>query len=80
MTTIKYNPMIHGAVTAIHIWLDNGYKPMAELAFAFGGTKVINWDNVSERKKYKDGITAYTIMYDERAESVPFENYVIVKE
>lgn len=61
-----YNPTRHGSVVAIRIWLENGYQPMAELAFAFGGTRTIHWDDVSERENYISGINAYTLMYDER--------------
>lgn len=70
-----YNPMTHGVVTAIHIYLEDGHKPMAELAFAFGGTEIIHWDSVAERDMYECGINAYTIMYDDRAK-LPFENLV----
>lgn len=70
-----YNPATHGIITAIHIYLEDGYQPMAELAFAFGGTKIIHWDNIVEREFYAEGINAYTIMFDDRAK-LPFENYV----
>lgn len=73
-----YNPMIHGVVTAIHIYLENGYKPMAELAFAYGGTKIIHWDDIAERATYMEGINAYTIICDDRAK-LSFEKYVIVR-
>lgn len=73
-----YNPMIHGVVTAIHIYLEDGYKPMAELAFAFGGTETIHWDDIKEREAYMEGINAYTIMCDDRAK-FSFEKYVIVR-
>ena len=72
----NYNPMTHGIVTAIHIYLEDGYKPMAELAFAFGGTEIIHWNNVAEREIYAKGINAYTIMCDDRAE-FPFNHYVV---
>ena len=52
-----YNPMTHGAIIAVHIYLEDGYKPMAELAFAFGGTETIHWDDVEEREPYLKGIT-----------------------
>lgn len=73
-----YNPMIHGVVTAIHIYLEDRYKPMAELAFAYGGTKIIHWDDIAERATYMEGINAYTIICDDRAK-LPFEKYVIVR-
>lgn len=72
----SYNPVAHGIVTAIHIYLENGYQPMAELAFAFGGTQIIHWDDITEREFYAEGINAYTIMFDDRAK-LPFENYVL---
>lgn len=70
-----YDPEIYGAVVAIHIWLKNGYQPMADLAFAFGGMKTIEWDNIDARAKYQRGINAYTIMYDDRTK-LPFEAHV----
>lgn len=73
-----YDPTIHGIVTAVHIYLEHGYKPMAELAFAFGGTATIHWDNIKEREIYMKGINAYTIMCDDRAK-FPFEKYVIME-
>ena len=73
-----YNPMTHGAIIAVHIYLEDGYKPMAELAFAFGGTETIHWDDVKEREPYLKGINAYTIMCDDRAK-FPFEKYVIAR-
>lgn len=71
-----YDPMERGAVIAIHIWLKDGYQPMAELAFAFGGTAVIQWDNVYARDEYASGINAYTIIYDDRTEWHSFTEMV----
>lgn len=62
----NYNPTKHGTVVAIRIYLENGHQPMAELAFAFGGTETIHWDDIAEREKYSAGINAYTLIYDER--------------
>ena len=70
-----YDPKIYGAVVAIHIWLKDGYQPMADLTFAFGGRKTIEWDNINEREKYQRGINAYTIIYDDRTK-LPFESHI----
>lgn len=56
-------------VYAVRIYLKDGYKPMADLAFGDGGrpngeTVTIEWDVVSEREKYV--INAYTFVWDER--------------
>lgn len=67
-----YNPTMHGLVTAIRIFNEDGYKPMAELIFAFGGSRIIRWDIVENREEYAAGINAYTLMYDERAKR-PFD-------
>ena len=74
----NYDPMTHGAIIAVHIYLEDGYKPMAELAFAFGGTETIHWDDIKEREAYMEGINTYTIMCDDRAK-FPFEKYVIAR-
>lgn len=75
----NYDPGFNDFVEAIHIWLKDGYKPMADLAFAFGGTETIEWDNVDARAKYQCGINAYTIMYDDRT-NLPFEAHVRERE
>lgn len=74
----NYDSRIHGAVIAIYIYLEDGYKPMAELIFAFGGAEIIHWDDIKEREAYMKGINAYTIMCNDRAK-FPFEKYVVVK-
>ena len=56
-------------VYAVRLFLEDGYKPMAELAFGDGGfpngnTVVIELANVTEREKYC--INAYTFVWDER--------------
>lgn len=62
-----YSPKTHGAIEAIRIFMDeNGITPMAELAFAYGGTTTICWVDTYERDIYKDGINGYTYIYDER--------------
>ena len=63
----EYDPGKHGAVIAIRIFYDK-LKPcsMAELAFAFGGTCIIDWTNIILRERFKKGITGYTLMYDTR--------------
>ena len=68
-------------VYAVRIFLENGYQPMAELAFGDGGrpngqTKVIRWDSITEREEYI--INSYTLIWDER-EIVrwnSFQNYI----
>ena len=56
-------------VYAVKIYEENGYKPMAELAFGDGGrptgeTIIIHWDDINERNKYV--INAYTFIWDTR--------------
>lgn len=68
-------------VYAVRIFLEYGYKPMAELAFGDGGvptgeTEIIHWDVVEEREKYC--INAYTFVWDEREPVVSksFSEYI----
>ena len=62
-----YNPIIHGTVTAIRLFHDeNGYNTLAELAFAFGGTTIIEWTRPDLRNLFSAGINGYTLMFDER--------------
>lgn len=62
-----YNPIIHGAVTAIRLFHDEkGYEILAELAFAYGGTTIIEWTRPDIRNRFSAGITGYTLMFDER--------------
>lgn len=56
-------------VYAVRIFEQDGYQPMAELAFGDGGrptgeTIFIHWDDISEREKYY--INSYTLVWDER--------------
>lgn len=71
----NYNSGFNDFVEAIHIWLKDGYKPMADLAFISGGVKTIAWDDIEEREKYSFGINAYTIIYDDRA-GQSFESHI----
>lgn len=66
MNKAFYNSTINGAVNAIRIFYGENQTPMAELAFAFGGTATIEWTNVEMRKKYIEGINGYTFFFDER--------------
>jgi len=61
-----YNPSVNGAVVAMRIFFGNDRVPMAELAFAYGGTQTIEWTNVDQRMVYSSGINGYTLIYDER--------------
>lgn len=62
-----YDPTREGIVVAIRIYYaENGFTPMADLAFAFGGKITIEWDVPAEREVYEAGINAYTLYYDER--------------
>lgn len=64
---VMYNPIIHGAVTAIRLFYDKtGYNTLAELAFAFGGTTIIEWNRPDFRNLFSAGINGYTLMFDER--------------
>lgn len=67
-----YTPETHGCITAIRIFNESGHIPTAELLFAFGGSRTIRWDIVENREEYASGITAYTLIYDERPK-VPFD-------
>lgn len=62
----SYNPLIDGGITAIRIFEKNGGLPQAELIFAFGKRRTINWVNIEERKLYEPGINGYTFILDER--------------
>lgn len=70
-----YMPQHDGAITAVRIWLEDGYKPMAELAMAFGGSVIIEWDRCDLRELFEAGINAYTIFYDTRS-ILPFREHV----
>lgn len=68
-------------VYAMRIFLQDGYRPMAELAFGDGGrpngeTITIPYDNVDERNKYV--INSYTFVWDEReaVKTQTFEEYI----
>lgn len=78
----EYNPINHGIVIAIRIFTDeNGINPMAELAFAFGGTTIIAWNEPAQRKLFKDGINGYTLFFDERCNptTMCFTNCIRIK-
>lgn len=70
---MKYDVTKNGIIVAAHIFLKNGYQPMATLVFAFGGHVTIEWDNIKEREKYKEGINAYTVFFDDRTSYNSFE-------
>lgn len=71
-----YDPTNHGVIMAIRLFYDNMRTPMAELAFAFGGTCVIEWVNVTLRERFKKGINGYTLIYDTRIT----ENEEVIKD
>ena len=62
----KYDTYNYGCVIAVRIYLVNGHIPMADLVFSDSRYTTIEWANVSHRDKYKSGINAYTLIYDER--------------
>lgn len=64
---MKYNVNNHGVISAIHIWMSEN-KSFAELAFAYGGTEVINWAK-KDVEPYLPGISAYTVFFDARDRS-----------
>lgn len=43
---------------------------MAELAFAFGGTTIIEWTRPDIRNRFSAGITGYTLMFDDLLYSI----------
>ena len=68
-------------VYAVRLYLEDGYKPMAELAFGEGGrpngkTEIIEWTNITEREKYC--INGYTFVWDERppVSAISFADYI----
>lgn len=74
----RYDVMKQGTITAVRI-RDNMEKRTveAELAFAFGGSEVIDWNCTMERAMYIPGITGYTLIFDERTKnSKEFEAFV----
>lgn len=75
MEVKEYDPRVHGAVVAMRIFYGECYTPMAELAFAFGGTVTIQWTLITDREKYQSGINGYTLVYDER-EKADFKTFV----
>lgn len=68
-------------VYAMRIWLKDGYKPMADLAFGEGGrltgeVQTIHFDDITERGKYV--INSYTVVWDERTKPFcSFEDCVL---
>lgn len=64
----NYDPKKDGAVVAIRIFEDtnNPWSPKAEIAFAFGGTAMIEWTCPDEREPFLAGINGYTFIFDER--------------
>ncbi len=70
-TSVRY-------VYAIHIYLQDGYKPMATLAFGDGGkptgeTATIEWSNLNQRRQYY--WDAYTLIYDERTKEISIDTF-----
>ena len=50
-----------GMINAVRIYMDtDGMTPLADLAFAYGGTETIVWNNISQKSKYEDKINGYT--------------------
>lgn len=75
--TMNYDPLKHGTVRAIRIFMSDDYRtPMAELAFAYGGTTVIQFNNIAQREKFSSGITGYTVYFDERFPALDFSHFV----
>lgn len=74
--TMDNKPYVYG----IRIFLGDGYKPMAELAFGEGGRpngkkETIEWDRPDERDRFY--ISAYTFVWDERLPpEISFNNFV----
>lgn len=76
MEMMNYNPTKDGAVVAIRIYEKEDATPLAELAFAFGGSTVIEWTNVTHRNRFKSGINGYTFIFDERVNPRRFEDFL----
>lgn len=66
MSTSSYNPCIQGTIIAVRIYRESELLTSAELAFTHGKTIKIPWSSVDQRNKFKEGITEYTLFYDER--------------
>ena len=83
---VSYDPARDGAVVAVRIYYggDVCFTPMAELAFAFGGTVTFEWTNVNLREYYSKGINGYTFIFDERLNrngvTLQFSDFVKRKE
>jgi len=77
---VKYNPQKDGAVVAVRIFEDGGSLfPKAEMAFAFGGTEIIEWTNSEQRTPFLRGMNGYTFIFDERQKH-NFNHYVKEKQ
>jgi len=78
----EYDPMVKGAINEIRIFYDEGHKIKAELTFAFGGTTIIDWTDVTQRGLYEIGINAYTFIFDERdaVRERFFQDFIVTKE
>lgn len=65
-------------VAAMRIYLEDGHKPMADLAILKNGElerlETIEYDNISARERYY--INAYTLIWDERVMAGTFEDYL----
>ncbi len=75
----EYDPAKHGVVLAMRLFTDwdKMCTPTAELAFAFGGTFVCQWNREDIREIFRKGINCYTLIYDERLNDVPFERHIV---
>lgn len=76
---MDYDPAEHGVIVAMRIFTDwdNMCTPTAELAFAYGGTFVCQWNRADIREIFLKGIDSYTLIYDERLGEVPFERRIV---
>lgn len=73
---INYTPDKFGAVVALRVFTVS-CSPYAELAFAFGGTVTIPFDDCNIRKPYLAGINSYTVLFDERTENKTFADFIV---
>ena len=65
-----------GMINAVRIYMDtDGMTPLADLAFAYGGTETIVWNNISQKSKYEDKINGYTFFFDERPKA-GFDSFI----
>lgn len=70
----SYSAERYGAILAIKITLDDKATPQATLISAYGKEFHIQWNMPSKVAEFEQGITGYTLFYDERPKR-PFNEW-----